>query len=84
MVLLTDGINDDPGGGIDLPTLLRQLKAGQGKQQVRVVTIAFGANADVAALRQISQATGGKPYVSRDPRDIERVFTDVITSLPTG
>jgi Ca-activated chloride channel homolog len=51
---------------------------------VRVVTIAFGANADVAALRQISQATGGKAYVSRDPRDIERVFTDVITSLPTG
>jgi Ca-activated chloride channel homolog len=85
VVLLTDGINDDPGGGIDLPTLLTRLKAEQqGKQHVRVVTIAFGANADVAALRQISQATGGKAYVSRDPRDIERVFTDVITSLPTG
>jgi Ca-activated chloride channel homolog len=85
VVLLTDGINDDPGGGIDLRTLLTRLKAEQqGKQHVRVVTIAFGANADVAALRQISQATGGKAYVSRDPRDIERVFTDVITSLPTG
>jgi hypothetical protein len=84
VVLLTDGINDDPGGGISKPELLSRLKAEQGNQKVAIITIAFGANADVAALRQISQTTGGIPYVVRDPREIVRVFTDVIRKLPVG
>jgi Ca-activated chloride channel homolog len=84
VVLLTDGINDDPGGGITKEELLRQLKAGQGNQKVGIITIAFGANADVTSLRQISQATGGIPYVVRDPREIIKVFTEVISKLPAG
>ena len=84
VVLLTDGINDDPGGGISKQELLSQLKAEQGEQKVGIITIAFGANADVASLRQISQVTGGIPYVVRDPREIVRVFTEVIQKLPVG
>jgi len=84
VVLLTDGINDDPGGGISLSTLLQRLKAEQGDHPVRIVTIAFGANADVVALRRISQATGGLAYTVRDPREIVRVFTEVISKLPVG
>jgi Ca-activated chloride channel homolog len=84
VVLLTDGINDDPGGGISKPELLSRLKAEQGNQKVAIITIAFGANADVTALRQISQATGGIPYVVRDPRQIVQVLTDVIAKLPVG
>jgi Ca-activated chloride channel homolog len=84
VVLLTDGINDDPDGGISKQELLTRLKAEQGDRKVAVITIAFGANADVATLRQISQATGGIPYVVRDPREIVRVFTEVIEKLPVG
>jgi len=84
VVLLTDGINDDPDGGIGKRELLTRLKAEQGDRRVAVITIAFGANADVTALRQISQATGGIPYVVRDPREIVRVFTEVIEKLPVG
>jgi Ca-activated chloride channel homolog len=85
VVLLTDGINDDPTGGIDRAELLRRLKAEQRKDQpVRIITIAYGANADAESLRLISQATGGLAYVSRDPRDIAGVVTDVITKLPTS
>jgi Ca-activated chloride channel family protein len=84
VVLLTDGINDDPGGGISKQELLSRLKAEQGNQKVGIITIAFGANADVASLRQISQATGGIPYVVRDPREIIQVFTEVISKLPVG
>jgi Ca-activated chloride channel family protein len=84
VVLLTDGINDDPTGGISREELLRRLKAEQGDRPVRIITVAYGANADTASLRMISQATGGLAYVSRDPRDILRVFTDAITKLPTG
>jgi Ca-activated chloride channel homolog len=84
VVLLTDGINDDPGGGIDQRTLLTKLKAEQGDRPVQIVTIAFGANADIVTLNKISQATGGRAFAARDPRDIERVFTDVISQLPVG
>jgi Ca-activated chloride channel family protein len=84
VVLLTDGINDDPDGGISKQELLRRLKAEQGNQKVAIITIAFGANADVATLREISQATGGIPYVVRDPRQIIQVFTEVISKLPVG
>jgi Ca-activated chloride channel family protein len=85
VVLLTDGINDDPSGGIDRAELLRRLKAEQDKDRpVRIITIAYGANADAASLKLISQATGGLAYVSRDPRDILRVFTDAITKLPAS
>jgi Ca-activated chloride channel homolog len=84
IVLLTDGINDDPTGGISRLELLRQLRAEQGDKPVRIITVAYGANADAASLRLISEATGGLTYVSRDPRDILRVFTDVITKLPVG
>jgi Ca-activated chloride channel family protein len=83
VVLLTDGINDDPGGGINRTELLRRLKSEQDKDRpVRIITIAYGANADAASLKMISDATGGLAYVSRDPRDILRVFTDAITKLP--
>jgi len=83
VVLLTDGINDDPGGGISRADLLRQLKAEQDKgRPVRIITIAYGANADAASLKMISDATGGLAFVSRDPRDILRVFTDAIAKLP--
>jgi Ca-activated chloride channel family protein len=83
VVLLTDGINDDPSGGIDRAELLRRLKAEQDKERpVRIITIAYGANADAASLKMIADATGGLAFVSRDPRDILHVFTDAITKLP--
>jgi Ca-activated chloride channel homolog len=83
VVLLTDGINDDPSGGIDRAQLLRQLRAEQDKERpVRIITIAYGANADAASLKMIADATGGLAFVSRDPRDILHVFTDAITKLP--
>jgi Ca-activated chloride channel homolog len=85
VVLLTDGINDDPEGGITRTELLQRLKAEQKKDQpVRIITIAYGADADATSLRLISQATGGLAFVSRDPRDILKVFTDAITKLPAS
>jgi Ca-activated chloride channel homolog len=85
VVLLTDGINDDPSGGIDRAELLRRLKAEQDKERpVRIITIAYGANADAASLKMIADATGGLAFVSRDPRDILHVFTDAIAKLPAN
>jgi hypothetical protein len=83
VVLLTDGINDDPGS-ISLPALVAKLKAGQGDRPVQVITIAYGADAATGPLAQIAQATGGLPFISRDPRDIVQVFTTVISKIQVG
>jgi Ca-activated chloride channel homolog len=85
VVLLTDGINDDPTGGIGRAELLQRLKAEQQKDRpVRIITIAYGANADATSLKMIAEATGGLAYVSREPADILRVFTDAITQIPVS
>lgn len=78
VVLLTDGRNEDTDG-IDLPTLLRTLRAEfDPAQPVPIITIGMGPEADVETLRQISETTGGKAYVAVDPNEIEGVFLDAM------
>ncbi|MDQ1644933.1 MAG: Ca-activated chloride channel [Cryptosporangiaceae bacterium] len=74
VVLMTDGKNEK-NGGLTFQQTLDQLKAAvDPNKPVQIVTIAFGADADVPALQAISRVTGGRTFVSRDPRDIEKVF----------
>jgi Ca-activated chloride channel family protein len=67
VLLITDGANEYPGG-LDLGGLLDRLKnEGRPDQPVPVIAIAVGPEADAAALQQISQATGGRTFVEKDP-----------------
>jgi hypothetical protein len=76
VVLLTDGRNDDTDG-IDLATLLAQLRAENDPQRpVPVISLVYGPDADAAALRAISHATGGATYVARDPRQVGQIMLD--------
>jgi hypothetical protein len=76
VVLLTDGRNDD-ADGIDLATLLAQLRAEDDPQRpVPVISLVYGPDADAAALRAISDATGGATYVARDPRQVGQIMLD--------
>ncbi len=78
VVIMTDGTNDDPGGGLDLPQLLAKLKAtSRGDRPVRIITIGMG-EADPAALKAISRATGGTAYIANTPADIQRVFVQAL------
>ena len=78
VVLLTDGRNEDTDG-IDLPTLLRTLRAEfDPAQPVPIITIGMGPEADIDTLRQISETTGGKAYLAHDPNEIEGVFLDAM------
>ncbi|MBC7308805.1 MAG: VWA domain-containing protein [Actinomycetales bacterium] len=75
VVIVTDGINDDPGGGLTLDQLLAQLAENADPMRpVRIITIGIGPDTDPAALEAIAQATGGTSYVAVDPGDIELVF----------
>ena len=79
VVLLTDGRNRDDDIGIGLPTLLRTLRAEfDPAQPVPIITIGMGPDANMAALRRISETTGGKAYSALDPNDIETVFLDAM------
>lgn len=78
VVIMTDGKNDDPGGGLDLKQLLARIKAtSKGDRPVRVITIGMG-EADPRALQAISRATGGTSYIANTPADIQRVFVQAL------
>ena len=78
VVMMTDGKNDDPGGGLDLPQLLAKITAtSRGDRPVRIITIGMG-EADPTALKAISRATGGTSYIANTPSDIQEVFVQAL------
>ncbi len=78
VLILTDGMNDDQGS-ISLEGLISTLTAEQdANRPVPVISIAFGPDSDVQALSQISKATGGAAYESKDPRQIGEIFLDAV------
>lgn len=79
VVLLSDGRNEDPGS-ISLETLLATLQREQDAgRPVRVFTIAYGQQADAAALASIARTTGGLNFTARSPADIEQVLLASLT-----
>jgi Ca-activated chloride channel family protein len=82
VVLLTDGRNDDPTGGLTLEQLLQRLRDDQkDDRKVHILSFAYGQDADVAALDQIGKATGGAVFPSPNPADIERVFVTALANF---
>jgi Ca-activated chloride channel homolog len=77
VVLITDGRNDNPAGGLSLNQLLAQLRA-QRERVIHIVAIGYGPEADQAVLRQIAGASQGVAIEVRDPRDIQRAFIQAL------
>jgi Ca-activated chloride channel homolog len=79
VVLLTDGANDDQEKNLKLAQLLEQLKKGDPKRPVTIVTIALGQDANGEILSQISSATHAPaPLVSKGSYDIAPVMQKAI------
>lgn len=80
VVLMTDGENEDPGS-IELPALLRQLRALRDPERpVRIVGIAISQDADLGALQRMARVTGGQAYLAEQPEDILGVFAQAVLS----
>ena len=77
VVLLTDGVNDDPGS-ISLDALLGRLDKRSG---VRLFTIGFSAGADHAGLKRISEATDAHAYDASDAASIDKVIANVTANF---
>lgn len=78
VVVMTDGENDDPNGGLSLDDLLDKLDAAyDAERPVRIITIGMG-EASPTALQQIADETGGNSHIAETPDDIERVFVQAL------
>ncbi len=75
IVLLTDGVvtqGDDP---VVLATIARE-------KNIRIHTIAFSAQADVALMQRVAQAGGGQCYVAPNAASLDAAFRMIATTLP--
>lgn len=79
VVVLTDGRNEYTDN--DLAGLLRDLEASAQENGVRVFTIAYGPDADLATLQEISEASRAAAYDARNPTSIDKVFSDVLSNF---
>ena len=78
VVVITDGENDDPNGGLNLRQLLDKLDGAYDPEKpVRIITIGMG-EANPQALQQIADESGGSSYIAETPDDIQRVFVQAL------
>ena len=81
VMVITDGRDQDPGG-VGLTGLLADLRRElDGSKPVRIITVACGAQADLAALRRIADATGGASYHARTASDVAPVLAKALADL---
>jgi Ca-activated chloride channel family protein len=68
ILFITDGRNEDDPAGLTKAKLLAQLaREVQPERPTPIIGIALGPEADATALRQVSEVTGGRTFVARDP-----------------
>ena len=48
---------------------------------MRIFPIAYGADADLATLRRVAEATTGAAYDASNPTTINEVFTAVVSNF---
>jgi len=80
VVLLTDGRNEYPDDN-DLDGLVRELASTSVESGIRVFSIAYGDQADLSALRQISEASRAAAYDATQAINIDKIFTAVIANF---
>lgn len=83
LVILTDGVNQDPGS-ISRTTLLTELrKLTSPERPVPLIMIAVGPDADREEADQIARATGGSGQSVTDPSQIHTVILKAIVAAGT-
>jgi hypothetical protein len=91
IALFTDGINDDPAGGLDLAALSKRLAAaGSDEKPVTVLLVGMG-GVDAQALKPVAAAiprsggAGGVVFTIARPEDIADVYVAMLLRrLPQG
>jgi Ca-activated chloride channel homolog len=80
VVLLSDGKNED-AGSVSLDDLIATVRQEFNPERpVRLITIAYGNDADTEALQRISTVTDARSYPALDENSISQVITNILTS----
>lgn len=77
IVILTDGADESPPGetsDISLDELLTKIEGHDPSRPIPIIAIGIGEAADMDALTQIAEASGGFANQALDPADVEDVF----------
>ncbi|MGY1683081.1 VWA domain-containing protein [Geodermatophilus sp. SYSU D01176] len=78
VLMVTDGTNED-SRGVELEELLETLRSeADPDRPVKVIGVALGPDADLGALEQIADVTGGAAYSAVDPTDLQTVLFDAL------
>ncbi|GAA3449419.1 substrate-binding and VWA domain-containing protein [Dactylosporangium matsuzakiense] len=79
IIVMTDGANDDPAGGLKIEELIAQLKAAQDPAKpIQMILIGIGDKVGEAQMKQITDAVGGGTFVAPDPAKIGDIFLQAI------
>lgn len=87
IILLTDGRNEDGDSSDDQKqrsTTIAALRAGSTgelSKPIRVFTIGYGADADMATLTSIAEASSAASYNATDAATISKVFAQVVSNF---
>jgi hypothetical protein len=85
IVMMTDGDNDDPSGGVSHEQLLAQLKQlADPKKPIQLIIIGIGPSVNAAPLEQITKTTGGGVFIAEDPAKIGEIFLKAISLRSTS
>lgn len=76
VVALTDGEDNESTSTVDQLVAALERQTGLEGEAVRVYTIAYGRQANRAALERIAEASGGKAFTG-DPKQIEAVYRSI-------
>jgi len=80
VIVMTDGANDDPAGGLSLEQLIAELKkAADPAKPIQVILIGIGDKVDEVHMRQVTDAVGGGTFVAPDPAKIGDIFLQAIS-----
>ncbi|MET9020099.1 substrate-binding domain-containing protein [Actinopolymorpha sp. NPDC004070] len=84
VVLLTDG-KDEDRTGVSLTQLLNTMKTeADPARPIAVILVGIGPQADLASLGKIADATNGRAYRARDPKDMEGIVIDALLRRQCG
>jgi Ca-activated chloride channel family protein len=78
IVLLTDGRNDDDRSITREQLLLRLQRLHRSQEPIQVVSIAYGEQADVDALSEISDVVGGRVIASPEAKKLDTQFIQAL------
>lgn len=81
VVVVTDGRNEDRNSR-GLPTLLDEVRRKfDGARPVRIITVAYGQDADVKTLPRIADATGGRSYRALTAEQVQQRLGELLSEL---